>query len=433
MKYVLSLLLASIVVHFAFFGNPGKIVFDELYFSNFVSSYQTGNYYFDTHPPLGKLLIAGSAYLGHYKQTSYLNGGDKYPDPNYIWLRILPLLCGTLLPLIIFYLCRELKFSSMAAFLAGTLTIIDNSLLIQSRFALLDLFLLFFGFSGILLYLFSRRKNSLLLFAFSVLSLSAAFSIKWTGLSFIGMIFIIDIISSISKKISWKQWLTRMSIFIVIPVSFYILIFAVHFHFLPNMVSEPAFSVPTISNEKAKVNSIKELAPVHSLVQKTVILNKEMYDFNKTIPPHMFSSPWYTWPLTLKPVLYFYNQEKNGTIDQMYFVGNPTIYWSSALAVLVLLFVVLFKRKWLGPKLKIGLFLLFGYALNFIPFAFIRRPMFLYHYLSALVFAIMILTFVIDELIKSKKYQRRIFIALVSVSLITFGIFSFFTYGIFLK
>ena len=60
---IIIILIASIAVHFTFFGYPSETVFDEVHFGKFVSGYYTGEYYFDIHPPLGKLMIAGFAKL----------------------------------------------------------------------------------------------------------------------------------------------------------------------------------------------------------------------------------------------------------------------------------------------------------------------------------------------------------------------------------
>lgn len=36
---------------------PNAVVFDEFHFGKFVNNYNTGFYFFDIHPPLGKLTM----------------------------------------------------------------------------------------------------------------------------------------------------------------------------------------------------------------------------------------------------------------------------------------------------------------------------------------------------------------------------------------
>src|SRR3990167_5284194 len=153
-KYLLFVLALSVVTHFAFFGHPNETVFDEVHFGKFVSGYYTGEYYFDIHPPLGKLMIAGFAKLFDFEpEFNFAEIGKEFPDKKYLALRFLPILAGTLLPLVIFLIALRLGFSRMGAFAAGLLIIFDNALLTQSRLILLDPFLLLFGFTSLLFYL----------------------------------------------------------------------------------------------------------------------------------------------------------------------------------------------------------------------------------------------------------------------------------------
>ena len=43
-----------------------QVVFDEYHFGKFVNGYITGEYFFDIHPPLGKLLLCLVAWMGGY-------------------------------------------------------------------------------------------------------------------------------------------------------------------------------------------------------------------------------------------------------------------------------------------------------------------------------------------------------------------------------
>jgi dolichyl-phosphate-mannose--protein O-mannosyl transferase len=74
-------------------------------------------------------------------------------------------------------------------------------------------------------------------------------------------------------------------------------------------------------------------------------------------------------------------------------------------------------------------FLLIGYLANLLPFIFIGRVMFLYHYLSALIFAIIILAYLIDQM-KVSKAKTSVIIALIVLFGASFIFFSPLSYGL---
>ena len=153
-KAALIVLALGVITHTLWFGNPPSAVFDEVHFGKFVSAYFTHEYYFDIHPPLGKLIIAGWGNIwGFNPGFSFANIGEAYPDKLYLALRFLPSLAGALLPLVVFGIAIELGIGIYAATLAGSLVAFDNALLAQSRLILLDPFLLFFVPSHRFLYL----------------------------------------------------------------------------------------------------------------------------------------------------------------------------------------------------------------------------------------------------------------------------------------
>ena len=159
-KIAIAVLLAlSLATHFAWFGYPDMTVFDEVHFGKFLSAYFTHAYYFDIHPPLGKLILAGWGWLwGFQPGFSFSNIGDVFPDNTYMALRFLPSLAGSLLPLVIYFIARKLKMGWPAALAAGLFVALDNALVVQSRLILLDSFLLLFGFGAVLCWLNSRDK-----------------------------------------------------------------------------------------------------------------------------------------------------------------------------------------------------------------------------------------------------------------------------------
>ena len=131
-QLILALLIVSAIIHFAYFGHPSETVFDEVHFGKFVTGYYTHEYFFDIHPPLGKLIVAGFAKIFNFEpEYAFANIGEKYPDKQYLILRFLPSLAGMLLPIVIFLLALQIGFGKTASFFAGMLVSMDNALLAQ--------------------------------------------------------------------------------------------------------------------------------------------------------------------------------------------------------------------------------------------------------------------------------------------------------------
>ncbi|XP_052873270.1 protein O-mannosyltransferase 1 [Anopheles cruzii] len=184
----IGLLLLSFVTRFYRITHPGGVVFDEIHFGKFVSLYLKNTFYFDQHPPLGKLLIAGAAgAVGYSGNFEFPKIGSEYDASVPIFaLRFVPALCGSLLAPIVYSILRQVKLGQGISILGGLLIIFDNALLTHSRFILMESMLLFFAALGILMVLkfvqaqpFSGRWWALGALAASCLT--AAVLVKFVG------------------------------------------------------------------------------------------------------------------------------------------------------------------------------------------------------------------------------------------------------------
>ncbi len=398
-KWLLFTLLAiGLATHFAFFGHPNQIVFDEVHFGKFISGYYTHEYYFDIHPPLGKLMIAGFAKIFNFKpEFSFAEIGEKFPDNKYLALRFLPSLAGALLPLVIFLLALQLKFKSQTAFVAGFLVAIENALIVQTHYILMDGFLLLFGFLALLFYF---RRKLLLMAVFGAL----AASIKWTGLTFLALPFLIELFYLFKEK-NFRAIFKLPVYFLLIPLILYFSVFVVHFALLTKPGPGDAFMSSDFHNE--------------NVVKKFVELNIQMYQSNQRLTAtHPYGSQWYSWPFMARPIFYWVSEN-----SRIYLLGNPIIWWASTVAILLSLIYVV--------RHKIIKILLGGYLLNLLPFIGIKRVMFLYHYLTGLVFAILILVYLIENIQPFDKLRaRKIFIGLTIASVAAFIYFAPLSYGL---
>lgn len=100
-------------------------------------------FYFDVHPPLGKLLVGFSGLLAGYNGTFEFNSGEKYPeDVNYAFMRIFNAFFGAVMVPLTYLTCGELGMTRVACVFAAVMVLLDNAYLTISRFILLDSMLL---------------------------------------------------------------------------------------------------------------------------------------------------------------------------------------------------------------------------------------------------------------------------------------------------
>ncbi|OHB18014.1 MAG: hypothetical protein A2913_00430 [Parcubacteria group bacterium RIFCSPLOWO2_01_FULL_40_65] len=411
-KYILIILALSLVTHFVFFSYPAETVFDEVHFGKFISSYFTGEYFFDIHPPLGKLMIAGVAKISGFQPGfSFQTIGQDYSDNSYKWLRFLPKLAGALLPVVIFLIALKLGLSQKSAFLAGLLIVFENSLLVQSRLILLDAFLLLFGFSAILFFLKFRSSNSTYHLLISTFFAVSAASIKWTGFTFLAIIILFYSINWLKSKNKIKLAFNGLIFLIVVPFIIYFLIFIIHFSLLDKAGPGLAFHPPNFQRM--------------NIFEKFTELNSELYQSNTRLTAsHPYSSEWYQWPFMTRSI-YYWNDSTNSSQSEakIYLLGNPLIWW---LTTVIIVYSIIYFRKYFMLDTKY-LILPISYLLNLLPFIFIGRVMFLYHYFTSLIFAILILAYVLDKSDFARK--KTAFNAILIGSIILFLFFSPLTYG----
>ena len=368
---------------------PHAIVFDEVYFRQFAADYLNGHFFFDIHPPLVKLLFAGIGALFHLSPAQVLLG-----DPGGLILRIVPALAGAALVPLMYVIIRQLGLGRRMAAFGALLVLCDNALLVESRFVLMDSLLLLSGMGAFSSYLKLRRTKGnwrWLWVVITALLLGILVTTKWTGLAIASLIFVTWIIDGALRRSNWQRLVGEGALALVIIVAIYITSFAINFALLTHSGQGDAFMSEKF--QSTLVGNVHYDPNVKmSLWDKIVELNKEMYTAQNSLDnvSHPYASRWYSWPFEIRTVYYWQGETlDNGEQGNIYLLGNPAVWWLSAVGVIAALIVWLAKPSWLGHRRKLVAFLLTGYALNFIPFTFIMRPMFLYHYLFALLFSML--------------------------------------------
>lgn len=421
--FIILILIISFILHFWNLSQPHEIVFDELYFGSFVNNYFTNTQYFDIHPPLGKLLIAGTVKIAGFKGTDFdfKSIGEDYKDVPIYWFRFLPALVGSLFPLIIFLFVLSLGGGLLAANISAFLTVFDNALLTQSRFVFVDIFLLAFGFLGLTLFFWGIKnkifKKKILLFILASIFFGLAISIKWTGLGFLApalLYFLYDDYKNKHVFLNIKIAVLMGAIMFALYFSF----FAIHFALLtPKDHNVPFKSFYGTSFWQFEdYVPYKFLKPTWRYVGEFLITNQEMYSANKSITSqHPYASAWTQWPLMQKP-LYEWTKDTGqaGILQRIYLMGNPVTWFLYTFLIFLSPFLLL---KFFLEKKKIPspfIFLILLYLFNWLPFALIKRPMFIYHYLSALCVGLVATALASDYFLKFTKKSKWVIILIAS-------------------
>ncbi|WP_322879515.1 phospholipid carrier-dependent glycosyltransferase [Pseudocalidococcus azoricus] len=393
--------LFALVTRFWGLTRFNTLVFDEIYFARFGRNYLAGLPFFDAHPPLGKYLIALGIYLsGHF-------------DPwGYRWLNAFT---GALIPLLVAGLAACLWRKPLFIFLAAFLTSLDGLLLVESRYALINMYLLFFGLVGQILWLWAcgqRGRQRWIGLVGAGLALGCCVAVKWSGLGYVLGLYGVWGIAKICGWVwgygqrwgqhlqAWGNW-SFWQMGLVFPISMagiYSLLWWPHLRLNPGV----------------------------GFFQ----IQQQLYNYHKSISStaHPYCSAWFTWPLGLRPMSYFYltvdqltpnlgnpplfgpMSPRNATawVYDVHAQFNPVLLWLSTLSVLILLLGlgVWIWERWQWDQTRpiqfsgsaqhqvtrqltpaVALFVVMNYGANLLPWVQVGRCLFIYHYLPAAIFS----------------------------------------------
>lgn len=257
-----------------------------------------------THPPLGKVIIAGGIRLFGMNPFGY---------------RFFGALTGVLMLPLLFMLARRLTRRDDLALVATLLFALDFMHFAQTRIATIDSFPVLFilgAYAFLLAYLQTppvedqHRRAALNLWICGAF-IGLAMASKWIGIYAASGLLAIFAVDLFHRPRAWafRHSLMALGAFGLLPTLIYGL------SYLP-FLRIPGRSLGDILTAQQSMWSY------HAHLNST----------------HPFSSFWYEWPLMTKPIWYFSDSAvAKGTISSIEAFGNPVVWYLGCLAFLVVL------------------------------------------------------------------------------------------------
>jgi dolichyl-phosphate-mannose-protein mannosyltransferase len=325
--------VAGGALRFWHLGTPGTLVFDEAYYApdactlvHSASACGVAGTFSKVHPILGKWIIGLGIELFGYRPFGW---------------RVMAAVFGTLSIALLFLLARRLLRSTAAAVFASAFLALDGLSFVQSRLAMLDVFVTTFALATFLFVVLDRDRERQAderlgdrrwLLAAGVAG-GAAMATKWSGIPFVAAAAILVLAwdaraarelrvdRPLARTLRRDAWVLVIA-FVALPLVVYIGSFV-------GGLDAPLFAAPWDRG---------------SWVRAFLGWQKHIFTFGIALHGvHPYTSPAWSWPLLKRPVVYHIDVS-GGAYREILALGNPAVWWPAIVATAVCL-VRWFRRR----------------------------------------------------------------------------------------
>ena len=368
--------------------------FDEIYHARTAWEHLNRVYPYEiTHPPLGKIIIGLGISLFGMTPFGWRFSGTLF---------------GVLMLPVLYVFARKLFRGRTAPAACTALMATDFMHFVQTRIATIDTYGVFFILLMYYFLLLWLEEGSPWALALCGLSFGLGAASKWTGLyagAGLAVLWAAHWVRRAREHTAQKRrgslfpaFLKNVGLCLLVFIALPCLIYYLSYLPYGKALGQPLFSRAYL---------------------KTVLDNQRfMFTYHAGIvAEHPYSSRWYQWLLDIRPILYYLEYFSDGRRISIAAFLNPALCWGGFLSLFVLLYTAIFRRD------RRAAFLLVGYLAQLLPWVFIARLTFAYHYFPSSVFLVLALGYVFALYRENKPDWLRWVIPFAAVSLLLFVMF----------
>jgi dolichyl-phosphate-mannose-protein mannosyltransferase len=432
----LAVTAVAALLRFWHLGRPKGVVFDEVYYEHDAWSLlhhgveldknshdQTAG--FIVHPPVGKWMIAaGEALFGH----------------NSVGWRFSAAVVGTLAILLVARIGRRLFRSTFLGCVAGLLLTFDGLEFVQSRVAMLDIFLMFWVLTAFGCLVLDRddgrRRLAERIHApigdslgpwlgvrpwriACAVCLGLAMATKWDGIFWVPVFLVLMLFwDAGARRVGGARHpfggaivvdeLAAGALFVVVPLVVYVVSWTGWF------LSDGQHAY---DHDRYVHAGQSWLAHDWAVFRGWLTYHHEIYHFHSTLnSAHPYLSRPAGWLLLIRPVAYFYASPSgcgsSSCSQEVLGVGTPALWYASIPALVFTAWRWVSRRDWRAAALVVTF--LAGYLPWFYEDAH-HRTMFLFYLLPAVPFMALMVTMTLGSIMGEPWQETRRIVASIAI------------------
>ena len=357
-----------------------SMYFDEIYHARTAYEFLKGlPAYENTHPPLGKILIAlGIAVFGM----------------NPFGWRITGTVFGILMLPILYGFAKKVTKSTAVSALSCVLFAFDFMHFAQTRLATIDVYITFFVLlMYFCMYCYLQKsfydtplKETFLPLGACGISMGLGIACKWTGIyagAGLAILFFGCMLQRYREYLYAKAAPNQVTAGIPHQHILHV--------FLPNLKKTIAFCLVFFAVIPAGIYLLSYL-PFRTYDTEAGLFFRmfenqgAMLRYHSHLNArHPFASPWYQWPLMSLPIWYYSGTPGATLREGISAFGNPLVWWVGIPAFLYMLYLAFQKKDPTARMLTIS------YLAQYLPWVFVTRITFIYHYFPSVPFVVLMI------------------------------------------